>query len=168
MGKYEGLSNEIELMMDISLKCPLCCEESFPSHSSLKYHILSLTENLVCPACDKRFYNIYELTDHLGRGCEDCKDDIVDNVLECVAVEFESVSKTSEMNPVKGLQNELIVPKSEKLEIEEDTYFCHVCNINIISVEEHLQQYHQGEDIIMVCSYRSSYRTEFTYFVFLR
>lgn len=134
-------------MESLTLKCPLCCEETFSSHQSLKYHILSLTENLFCPSCDKRFYNLCDLTDHLGRECKEIPEDISNQI---------SSRDVSSTNPKKYLQNEINsspgdanLPKTE-IKNEEETYFCHMCNINILSVEDHLSEYHQGEDIIMV------------------
>lgn len=130
-----------------TLKCPLCCEETFSSHHALKYHILSLTENLLCPACDKRFYNLYDLTDHLGRECKDQNteyDQITDEK------PIEENFKQPIQNKTDDIQMEKLIPKCEVVENEEESYFCHMCNINILSVEEHLSQYHQGEEIIMV------------------
>lgn len=135
--------------MDTSLlRCPLCCEETFPSHDALKYHILSLTENLLCPACDKRFYNLYDLTDHLGRECNEQNMDSVSNKIENGRDTLAKPIKVNESSENTSL--ELLTPKVEGTENEEETYFCHMCNINILSVEEHLEQYHQGEEIIMV------------------
>lgn len=125
-----------------SLKCPLCCEETFPSPESLKYHILSLTENLLCPSCDKRFYNLYDLTEHLGRRCTDHN---VDESAQERSTNVEDSGKTT---------FERLIPKVEVVENEdaqtEETYFCHVCNINILSIQEHLENCHQGEEIIVV------------------
>lgn len=135
-------------MESCTLKCPLCCEETFSSHHALKYHILSLTENLMCPACDKRFYNLYDLTDHLGRECKDINTEYIENNENKHYIE-EDLKKSNENN-LDNTTIQLLTPKVEVAENEEDTYFCHMCNINILSVEEHLEQYHQGEDIIMV------------------
>lgn len=131
-----------------SLKCPLCCEETFSSHHALKYHILSLTENLLCPACDKRFYNLYDLTDHLGRGCKEQDAEYVSNTE--VKTHIEDNFKQPTQNKSDDTSFEKIIPKVEVVGNEEESYFCHMCNINILSVEEHLEQYHQGEEIIMV------------------
>lgn len=123
-------------MDSLSLKCPLCCDETFSSHDSLKYHLLSLIENLICPACDKTFYNLYHLTDHLGR---ECRDQDTDNLPKDNYTDQENVQENIE----------LVVPKVEMFETEEN-YFCHMCNFNISSIEEHLSSCHQGEEIIMV------------------
>lgn len=133
----DGMCN----METLSLKCPLCCDETFSSHDSLKYHILSLTENLLCSACDKRFYNLYDLTDHLGNKCK------IKN-LENLSSNIEN---ESEPQASENITSELLQPKVETTVNDGETYFCHMCNINILSVEEHLEHYHQGEDIIMVC-----------------
>lgn len=50
----------------LKLECPLCCNETFNSHDSLKYHLLSIIDNLLCPSCGQRFEKIHDLADHLG------------------------------------------------------------------------------------------------------
>ncbi|XP_014234255.1 zinc finger protein 774-like [Trichogramma pretiosum] len=52
-------------MGSISLTCPLCCGETFDNFESLKYHLLSITDNLYCPGCSLRMHSIAELTQHL-------------------------------------------------------------------------------------------------------
>lgn len=128
-------------MESLTLKCPLCCEGTFSSHQSLKYHILSITENLFCPACDKRFYNLTDLTDHLGTECKEQE-------TKPIIHKDESGEKKLSQAMSKPSQ-ELLDPKVE-VDSEEESYFCHMCNINILSVETHLSEYHQGEDIVMV------------------
>ncbi|PSN56017.1 hypothetical protein C0J52_13720 [Blattella germanica] len=51
------------------LKCPLCCDDEFLDQLSLKYHLLSLIDNIHCPECNERFDNILELTKHLNGYC---------------------------------------------------------------------------------------------------
>lgn len=48
------------------LVCPLCCNETFSSSSALKYHLLSIIANILCPTCHQRFEHIEELAEHLG------------------------------------------------------------------------------------------------------
>ena len=52
-----------------TLVCPLCCGESFPTQESLKYHLLSVTDNIYCPDCGKRFDTIPTLAKHLNGFC---------------------------------------------------------------------------------------------------
>lgn len=56
-------------MAPVALTCPLCCNETFSSHDSLKYHILSMIDNLLCPSCNERCDDLMDLADHLGREC---------------------------------------------------------------------------------------------------
>ncbi|KAJ8975298.1 hypothetical protein NQ317_011639 [Molorchus minor] len=58
-----------------SFSCPLCCDEKFTSHSSLRYHILSIIDNLLCTACGLRFENMLALAEHLGRECQEKEDE---------------------------------------------------------------------------------------------
>lgn len=131
-------------MDSLTLKCPLCCEETFTSHQSLKYHILSITENLFCPSCDKRFYNLSDLTEHLGRECTDENSDVISNNKRDLCKNEKSLPNES-----SSFSGVTLVPKVE-VKGEEETYFCHMCNIDILSVEDHLSEFHQGEEIIMV------------------
>lgn len=54
------------------LTCPLCCNETFVSHNSLKTHILQIVDhidNLACPSCNEKCADLLDLADHLGREC---------------------------------------------------------------------------------------------------
>jgi hypothetical protein len=61
-----------------TLICPLCCEEEFSNRLSLRYHLLSITDNVFCPECTQRFDSILQLADHLDGMCG--KADLVNNV----------------------------------------------------------------------------------------
>ncbi|KAJ9579515.1 hypothetical protein L9F63_004834, partial [Diploptera punctata] len=52
-----------------TLICPLCCNEEFSNQLSLKYHLLSITDNMYCPECSKRFDSILQLANHLDGTC---------------------------------------------------------------------------------------------------
>ncbi|XP_015115857.1 zinc finger protein 879 [Diachasma alloeum] len=47
------------------LVCPMCCGETFNSSQSLKYHLLSMTDNLYCPGCSQRSESVAALIQHL-------------------------------------------------------------------------------------------------------
>ena len=51
------------------LMCPLCCNQKFSSQSSLRCHLLSITDNIFCPECYGRFDSIRELISHLDGTC---------------------------------------------------------------------------------------------------
>ncbi|XP_016837124.1 zinc finger protein 813 [Nasonia vitripennis] len=52
-------------MGSLSLTCPMCCGETFNNSESLKYHLLSITDNLYCPGCSIRTYSMAALIQHL-------------------------------------------------------------------------------------------------------
>ncbi|PNF16164.1 hypothetical protein B7P43_G01101 [Cryptotermes secundus] len=52
-----------------TLVCPLCCNEKFSNQLSLRYHLLSVTDNVYCPECSQRFDSILQLADHLNGMC---------------------------------------------------------------------------------------------------
>lgn len=83
-------------MGSLLLDCPLCCSETFTCHNSLKYHLLSISDNLICPACDKRFEKIFDLAMHLGRQCIDSEQEIAD--LELPAEETDIHNQNREIN----------------------------------------------------------------------
>jgi hypothetical protein len=60
-----------------TLVCPLCCDEEFSSQLSLRYHLLSITDNVYCPECSQRFDSILQLADHLDGMCG--KADLMNN-----------------------------------------------------------------------------------------
>lgn len=47
----------------------MCCGETFNNTQSLKYHLLSITDNLYCPGCSQRSDSVAALIQHLDR-CE--------------------------------------------------------------------------------------------------
>jgi hypothetical protein len=64
-----------------TLVCPLCCDEEFSNQLSLRYHLLSITDNVYCPECSERFDSIHQLADHLDGMCG--KADLMNNDEEC-------------------------------------------------------------------------------------
>jgi hypothetical protein len=62
------------------LVCPLCCDEKFSNQLSLRYHLLSITDNVYCPECCQRFDSILQLADHLDGMCG--KAELVNNIEE--------------------------------------------------------------------------------------
>lgn len=60
-------------MGSLQLDCPLCCNETFTSQQSLKYHLLSIIDNILCTICSSRFETIYELAQHLDENCRERK-----------------------------------------------------------------------------------------------
>lgn len=49
------------------LVCPMCCGETFNNSQSLKYHLLSMTDNLYCPSCSQRTDSVTALIQHLDK-----------------------------------------------------------------------------------------------------
>ncbi|XP_008550811.1 zinc finger protein 595 isoform X2 [Microplitis demolitor] len=56
------------------IMCPMCCNESFSNLRSLKYHLLSMTDNLYCPGCSLRSDSVDDLIRHLDK-CGNDDDD---------------------------------------------------------------------------------------------
>ncbi|KAJ8916123.1 hypothetical protein NQ315_004490 [Exocentrus adspersus] len=165
-------------MGTLSLNCPLCCDEKFASHSSLKYHILSMIDNIMCPACNYRCDNILDLAEHLGRECREKEvEPLPDDSISQVTIKDEgsgsgdlsyspdgNESKAVLINPKLEIQDPIenngILEKAlsetgddNMLNENEDSsagvlYMCQMCNVQFTSVEEHLQKYHAGEEVI--------------------
>lgn len=57
------------IMGTLNLICPMCCGETFNNTQSLKYHLLSMTDNLYCPGCSQRSDSVTALIQHLDM-CE--------------------------------------------------------------------------------------------------
>ncbi|KAI4488855.1 hypothetical protein M0804_004353 [Polistes exclamans] len=58
-------------MGSLNLICPMCCGETFNDPQSLKYHLLSMTDNLYCPGCSQRSDSVTALIQHLDRCGQD-------------------------------------------------------------------------------------------------
>lgn len=53
-------------MGDVTLKCPLCCNNTFSSRKLLVEHLNSTLENLFCPICNTKWPSVIGLTEHLS------------------------------------------------------------------------------------------------------
>ncbi|RZC37115.1 zinc finger protein 2 -like [Asbolus verrucosus] len=125
----------------VALNCPLCCNETFPSHTSLKCHILNILDNLTCPSCHLKFPKLAELAEHLESNCADAPE----------AAE----TKTEHEAPQEGsiLARALLAsPRPEvdgKTEMEESQYYCQMCDVHFDDIETHLKNFHEGQEIIL-------------------
>lgn len=66
-------------MDETSLKCPLCCEESFDSLRSLKMHISDVLNKLECPICKGNFNAFENFAQHLLE-CEVCESENTESI----------------------------------------------------------------------------------------
>ncbi|EZA61797.1 hypothetical protein X777_09418 [Ooceraea biroi] len=72
----------MELIMgSLSLVCPMCCGETFNNPQSLKYHLLSMTDNLYCPSCSQRSDSVTALIQHLDKCEQDFEDKMKPDIL---------------------------------------------------------------------------------------
>lgn len=53
-------------MGDLTLKCPLCCNETFSSRELLVQHLGSTIGNLFCPICNSKWPSVVQLIEHLS------------------------------------------------------------------------------------------------------
>lgn len=170
---------------DLKLNCPLCCNETFSSIDSLKYHLLSLVENIFCPNCSDRFEDIQKLIQHLDEDCTKNANGEKSNV-DYIKIEMinsldegqKDVEKINEQTLIKiendqnkqHIENSILAqallgsndevdedqeevkPTEEEAEenSENTMYLCQMCNINFNSIEDHLERYHQGEEVLLV------------------
>lgn len=162
-------------MGSLLLECPLCCSEKFSSHHSLKYHLLSIIDNLICPACSTRFDKILDLAEHLGRECHEAeanvaapnlniKQEVVDQDIENVlsksilAKALLKKGKKKEENQAannvqKNSENEEEGQEMNGMEEGEDLFYCSSCAIHFTSVEDHLRKYHEGHEVLIQVSF---------------
>lgn len=50
------------------------------------------------------------------------------------------------------LEEDIIQEEETNEEAEEGQFYCSTCDVNISSVEQHIQEYHYGENIVVeVC-----------------
>lgn len=52
-------------MGDLTLMCPLCCNNIYNSKESLLEHISTIIPNLFCPVCNIKVSSIEHLSEHL-------------------------------------------------------------------------------------------------------
>lgn len=161
-------------MGSLNFDCPLCCNESFSSQQSLRYHLLSIIDNLRCSICTKRFDSIYELAKHLDGECVIKAGN--SNVNEEVNIKIEVEDSNSDEIGNSILAKALLSPKKGNAksknaddededdiehggeveqfgeEPEQDVYSCSSCGVSFTSVEEHIQKYHQGQEVVVEVS----------------
>ncbi|KAK4873747.1 hypothetical protein RN001_013107 [Aquatica leii] len=142
-------------MGSLQLHCPLCCTETFSCHNSLKYHLLSISENLICPSCGDRFEKIFDLAMHLGNQCLDPPVEEVEKIEEVevlVKTESEDEASVTIANSIlakalnKDLQDAVVDNDNEQ---SDDVYHCSSCAVNFTSVEEHIKKFHDGHEVFL-------------------
>lgn len=135
------------------LVCPLCCKETFSSRETLKHHLLGAISNLHCPSCDKLFANVQDLAQHLDKDCEDRAETILD-IKNFIVKQEAKDAKTAEVSDI--VVAEIEPPETEfsmeDCELEEGTFFCSSCKFNFSSLEDHLMQFHEGENVAIEVS----------------
>nr|XP_022900317.1 zinc finger protein 585B-like [Onthophagus taurus]XP_022900318.1 zinc finger protein 585B-like [Onthophagus taurus] len=160
----------------LTIRCPLCCNETFESHNSLKYHLLSINDNLHCIECSQRFDSILELAEHIGRRCGKDNEVEENNQESCEVINKQI--KTEVDKDLDGQINNSILAKAllrndkdvEKQEVEisgmeveeecveqnernddeeEECFYCSTCAISFTSVGEHLEKYHEGQEVFV-------------------
>jgi hypothetical protein len=107
---FRSLSHQFYFANMGTLVCPLCCDEEFSNQLSLRYHLLSITDNVYCPECCQRFDSILQLADHLDGMCG--KAELVNNV--------EEYTPDSDMVMAEGMTEEdkLVVHEGDTPETE--------------------------------------------------
>lgn len=109
----------------VVLTCPLCCNETFSTVSSLKCHILEIVDNLMCPKCNTKFDKLQDLVDHLDN-CETEDEGLQDSLLA----------------------KALLEPKIKSS--EEGPYYCQLCELKFDDINQHLNELHEGQEVILV------------------
>uniref|UniRef100_A0A1Y1KSI2 C2H2-type domain-containing protein n=2 Tax=Photinus pyralis TaxID=7054 RepID=A0A1Y1KSI2_PHOPY len=149
-------------MGTLQLHCPLCCTETFSCHNSLKYHLLSISDNLICPACGKRFERIFDLAMHLGNQCVDPlvpeEPEHADETPErfspiCVKVEADDLTDTVTSSILaRALTKDTSAiqqQNEEEVSENEDLYVCSTCDIQFNSIEDHVREFHDGHEVYL-------------------
>lgn len=150
-------------MGSLSLECPLCCTEKFPSFHSLKYHLLSIVDNLICSSCNERFSNVRELIDHLDMEC--CGNKKVQSTVKKEETDMEeAIEKTVLAKALlKKPEEETAMEETSTVEmIEADTddeettaelYECSTCQVQFASIEDHIREFHAGSEVVIQVSF---------------
>lgn len=164
-------------MGSLQLECPLCCNDTFDDIQSLKYHLLSIIDNILCPACGERCETILELAEHIDKDCgktdEKNNPDVIHikieddtstenhnsilakallspkNVTKVVAdtkIENESGDNLMEKNDTE-MQVDIVEGEGENA--EEEIYSCLGCGMSFTNIVEHIQEHHDGEEVIV-------------------
>lgn len=174
-------------MGSLQLECPLCCNEIFEDKQSLKYHLLSFVDNIICPACDKRCQTVLDLAEHLGNDCCDRKDEcagdsdsqnqiFIKQEVEDITDESFSTSILAKALLNKNIKNEVYktnIKEAESAskneyaqdvemhdaeneadkEFEEGVYSCVGCGMSFTNLIEHINQYHDEEEVVVEVCY---------------
>ncbi|XP_046753343.1 zinc finger protein 135-like isoform X2 [Diprion similis] len=113
-------------MGSLSLICPMCCGETFNNPQSLKYHLLSITDNLYCPGCSQRFDSVSALIqhlDHCGQSPKSESEVLMEGNVEQISKSFLATVKdgdimiVGEPSSIQVGDNEFNV--MEKMDVEE-------------------------------------------------
>ncbi|CAH1124956.1 unnamed protein product [Ceutorhynchus assimilis] len=136
------------------LKCPLCCEGTFDTHSALKEHIQMNLDNMSCPSCNVRC-EIMELPKHL----EQCVNNRDNARVSRKTMKQKSGSEFDNLLQVKIEGNGGVVTDENNTTETEDAadvtyscdmiYSCEMCKMTFDSIEDHLNQYHQDEEVLV-------------------
>ncbi|VEN54750.1 unnamed protein product [Callosobruchus maculatus] len=165
-------------MGSLELICPLCCHEKFVSHNMLKNHILTILKTLRCPACSKPCNDLSNLADHLDRLCQEVEEKVDTEPVpdeeghNSLDIENNDITMSNNDEEEQGNNNNSkdnnlihdIVPEEGKQEEKEASkeyidagneettqtnYFCVMCNLGFDAIAEHLEQYHEGEEVVL-------------------
>ena len=170
----------------LKLNCPLCCKEVFDSHEVLKDHLLNMADNLICPSCSNHFEKIVDLVKHLddcrdnktqiadipeesvlSQPVSESDDKEMNSILAQallktseMQIEAEikesNVTKNEEKNSDNTLESSDVVHIVEENNEEEEIYYCSCCDISFTSIAEHLQNYHEGQEVYIQVSVEKS------------
>lgn len=158
-------------MGTLHIKCPLCCNETFNSYDSLKSHLLNIFENLKCTACDKRCETLFELIEHIGEECceeneknsnagdtsyeeiiikhEDNDDEDQDDDNDSTSMLLQTLSDNHNINEI---EDDDFNKNKMKDEAEEDLYYCSSCDVSFPSINDHINEFHVGQEVFLEVS----------------
>lgn len=100
-------------MEDSNIKCPVCCDRTFDSKSTLLEHLINILKNLYCPICDNKQATLVHLVDHLTQNdCQKEKEELK---------EF-SVILQDQTDNIKNEHFEVLTSGKRILHVK--TYYC--------------------------------------------
>lgn len=103
-------------MGSLQFDCPLCCNETFTSQQSLKYHLLSIIDNLLCTICSSRFETILDLAKHLDEECGKTGEEAANlNSFEDIHIKIEAEDSNDEISNSILAKALLASPKNSSL-----------------------------------------------------
>nr|CAI5834188.1 unnamed protein product [Callosobruchus analis] len=138
----------------------------------LKNHILCTLKALRCPTCSKPCDDLSQLVNHLDRHCQEVEEAVdtvlaeqdqnshvieeTDTILSNNNEEEADVNNSKDNNIHHNIQEEG-KQEEEEARIEyvdpgnakQTNYFCTMCNLGFDVINEHLEQYHQGEELVL-------------------